>query len=175
LRPTRRFRYQDPGEVGAESITAAGGARREDGHITAAASDVENVLPVLDLRGREQPRRQPPQHPLMPFTLLDELPPAGSVPVFGLLHIHRHEGHAMPAPVAPPAKRRLRRASRCSGPGRCPTWRSWNARAVPAACVSAAAGVGSVENGLVKFAMERVICVFASAFARPLREARQPG
>jgi hypothetical protein len=30
----------------------------------------------------------------MPLTLLDELPPAGSVPVLGLLRIHRHEGHA---------------------------------------------------------------------------------
>ena len=94
-----RFRYQDPGEVGAQSLPAAGGARREDGHITAAAPDVENVLPVLDLRGGQQPRRQPAQHPLMPLTLLDELPPTGSVPVFGLLHIHRHEGHAMTGPV----------------------------------------------------------------------------
>ena len=39
------------------------------------------------------------QRTLMPITLLDELPPTGSVPVFGLLHIHRHEGHAMPGPV----------------------------------------------------------------------------
>jgi hypothetical protein len=30
----------------------------------------------------------------MPLTLLDEVPPAGSVPVLGLLRIHRHEGHA---------------------------------------------------------------------------------
>jgi hypothetical protein len=94
-----RLRYQDPGEVGAESMTAGGGARREDGHLTAAASDVENVLPVLDLRGREQPRRQAAQHPVVPLTLLDELPSTGSIPVFGLLHIHRHEGHAMPGPA----------------------------------------------------------------------------
>ena len=84
----------DPGEVRAHSVPAAGGACREDGRITAAAPDVENVLPVLDLRGGEQPRRQPAPHPLMPLTLLDELPPAGSVPVLGLLRIHRHEGHA---------------------------------------------------------------------------------
>jgi hypothetical protein len=39
----------------------------------------------------------------MPLTLLDELPPTGPVPVFGLLRIHRHKGHAMPglAPDAP--------------------------------------------------------------------------
>jgi hypothetical protein len=30
----------------------------------------------------------------MPLTLLDEVPPAGSVPGLGLLRIHRHEGHA---------------------------------------------------------------------------------
>jgi len=54
----------------------------------------ENVLPVLDLRGGEQSRPQPSQHPLMPFTLLDEFPPAGSIPVPGLLRIHRHERHA---------------------------------------------------------------------------------
>ena len=35
----------------------------------------------------------------MPLTPLDELLPTGSVPVFGLLCIHRHEGHAMPGPV----------------------------------------------------------------------------
>ena len=40
------------------------------------------------------PRRQPAQHPLMPLTLLDELPPARPVPVLGLLRIHRHEAHA---------------------------------------------------------------------------------
>ena len=89
-----RFGYLDPGEVGAESVPAAAGACREDGRVTAAAPDVENVLPVLDLRGGEQPRRQRPQHPLMPLMLLDELSPAGSVPVLGLLRIHRHEGHA---------------------------------------------------------------------------------
>ena len=75
-------------------MPAAGGACREDGRITAAAPDVENVLPVLDLRGGQQPLRQPAPHSLMPLTLLDEVPPAGSVPVLGLLRIHRHEGHA---------------------------------------------------------------------------------
>jgi hypothetical protein len=30
-------------------------------------------------------------------TLLDEVPPAGSVPVLGLLRIHRHDGHAREA------------------------------------------------------------------------------
>jgi hypothetical protein len=89
-----RFGHLNPGEVGAESVPAAGGACREDGHLTAAASDVENVLPVLDLRGGEQSRPQPAQHPLVPLTLLDEFPPAGSVPVPGLLRIHRHERHA---------------------------------------------------------------------------------
>jgi len=89
-----RFSHLNPGEVGAESVPAAGGAGREDGHLTAAATDVENVLPVLDLRGGEQSRPQPSQHPLMPFTLLDEFPPAGSIPVPGLLRIHRHERHA---------------------------------------------------------------------------------
>src|SRR5207248_393226 len=34
----------------------------------------------------------------MPLTLLDKLPPAGSVPVLGLLRIHRHEGHATSHP-----------------------------------------------------------------------------
>jgi len=33
-------------------------------------------------------------------TLLDKLPPAGSVPVLGLLRIHRHEGHATSPPTA---------------------------------------------------------------------------
>ena len=91
--PTR-FGYLDPGKVRAQSMPVAGGARREDGRITAAAADVENVLPVLDLRGGEQPRRESAPHPLMPLTLLDELPPARPVPVLGLLHIHRHERHA---------------------------------------------------------------------------------
>src|SRR6202035_681106 len=86
--------HLDPGEVRAESMPAAGGPRREDGHLTAAAPDVENVLPVADLRGDEQPRPQRAQHPLMPFTLLDELSPACAVPVLGLLHVHRHERHA---------------------------------------------------------------------------------
>jgi hypothetical protein len=89
-----RFRYQDPGEIGAQSAPAAAGACREDGRVTASTPDVENVLPVPDLHGGEQPRRQPVQHPLMPRMLLDELPPTGSVPVLGLLHIHRHEGQA---------------------------------------------------------------------------------
>jgi hypothetical protein len=39
-----RFGYLDPGEVGAKSVPAAGGACGEDGRITAAAADVENVL-----------------------------------------------------------------------------------------------------------------------------------
>src|ERR1039457_4661550 len=89
-----RFGYLDPGQVGAESVPAAGGACREDGRITAAAPDVENVLPVLDLCSGEQPRPQPAQTPLMPLTLLDEVPPAGPVPVLGLLRIHRHKGNA---------------------------------------------------------------------------------
>ena len=47
---------------------------------------------------------RPTQHLLMALTLLDELPPAGPVPVLGLLRIHRHEGHAnrpatLPGPV----------------------------------------------------------------------------
>jgi hypothetical protein len=37
------------------------------------------------------PGPQRAQHPLVPLTLLDEFPPAGSVPVLGLLRIHRHE------------------------------------------------------------------------------------
>jgi hypothetical protein len=81
-------------KVRAQSMPAAGGARREDGRITAAAPDVENILPILDPRGGKQPRRQPAQHPVMPLTLLDELPPARPVPVLGLLRIHRHEAHA---------------------------------------------------------------------------------
>jgi hypothetical protein len=89
-----RFGYLDPGKVRAQSASAAGGACRQDGHITATAPDVENALPVLDLRGGQQPRLQPAQHVLMPLTLIDELPPAGSVPVLGLLRIHRHERHA---------------------------------------------------------------------------------
>jgi hypothetical protein len=72
-------------KVRAQSMPAAGGARREDGRITAAAPDVENILPILDPRGGKQPRRQPAQHPVMPLTLLDELPPARPVPVLGLL------------------------------------------------------------------------------------------
>ena len=58
--------------------------------ITAAAPDVENVLPVPGRRGAEQPRRQPAPRPLLPLRLLDEVPAAGSVPVLGLLHVHRH-------------------------------------------------------------------------------------
>jgi hypothetical protein len=85
-----RFGYLDPGKVRAQGMPAAGGAGRRDGHITAPASDVENVLPVRDLRGGQQPGLQPTQHPLMPLALLDELPPAGPVPGLGLLRIHRH-------------------------------------------------------------------------------------
>ena len=48
-------------------------------------------LPVLDLRVGEQPHRQPATHPLPPLTLRDEVPPAGFVPVLGLLRIDRHE------------------------------------------------------------------------------------
>jgi hypothetical protein len=92
--PAARFGYLDPGQVRAQSVPAAGGVCREDGRITAAAPDVENVLPVLDLRAGQQPRRQPAPHPLPPLTLLDKVPPAGSVPVLGLLRIHRHEGNA---------------------------------------------------------------------------------
>jgi hypothetical protein len=66
-------------------------ARPEDGGVTASAPDVENILPELDLRAGEQPRCQSAQHPLMPLTLFDEFPPAGSVPVLGLLCIHRRE------------------------------------------------------------------------------------
>jgi hypothetical protein len=103
--PTR-FGHLDPREVRAERVPAASGACREDGRVTASAPDVENVLPVPDLRGGEQPRLQPAQHPLVPLTLLDELPPAGSVPVLGLLHIHRHERPAtsMLARSPPPAE-----------------------------------------------------------------------
>ena len=89
-----RLGHLDPGKVRAQGVPAAGGACREDSRLTAAAPDVENVLPVLDRRGGQQPRPQRAQHPLMPLTLLDELPPAGSVPVLGLLGIHRHESHA---------------------------------------------------------------------------------
>jgi hypothetical protein len=96
-----RLGHLDPGKVRAQSRPAAGGARRENGHITAAAPDVENLLPVLDPRGSQQPPRQSAQHPLMPLTLLDELPPAGPVPVLGLLHIHCHEGHATSPRKAP--------------------------------------------------------------------------
>jgi hypothetical protein len=49
-----RFGYLDPGKVRAQSMPAAGGARREDGRITAAAPDVENILPVLDPRAGKQ-------------------------------------------------------------------------------------------------------------------------
>jgi hypothetical protein len=104
------FGYLDPGQVRAESAPAAGGACREDGRIAAAAPDVENVLPVLDLRGNQQPRRQPAPHSLMPLTLLDEVPSAGSVPVLGLLRIHRHEGHVTSARTRP----------RASNPGKTP-------------------------------------------------------
>src|SRR5581483_313882 len=81
-----RLGYLDPGKVRAQSVPAAGGVRGQDRQLTAAAPDVEDVLPVLDHRGR--------QHPLMPLALLDELPPAGPVPVLSLRRIHRHEGHA---------------------------------------------------------------------------------
>jgi hypothetical protein len=37
-------------KVRAQSMPAAGGARREDGRITAAAPDVENILSILDPR-----------------------------------------------------------------------------------------------------------------------------
>ncbi len=77
-------RPRGSGKVRAQSMPTPGGARRQDGRLTAAAPDVENVLPVLDRRGGQQPRPRPAQHPLMPLTLLDELPPAGSVPVRGL-------------------------------------------------------------------------------------------
>jgi hypothetical protein len=93
-REPARFGYQDLGQVRAQSVPAAGGACGEDGHLTAAGPDVQNVLPILDLRGGQQPRPQPAQHPFMPLTLLDELPPARPVPVLGLLRIHRHERHA---------------------------------------------------------------------------------
>lgn len=68
-------------------------------HITAAASDVENVLPVLTCaaasnRAVSRPsirscrsRCSTNSHPLAPFQSS------------ALLHIHRHEGHAMPGPV----------------------------------------------------------------------------
>jgi hypothetical protein len=46
-----RFRYQDPGEIGAQSAPAAAGACREDGRVTASTPNVENVLSVPDLRG----------------------------------------------------------------------------------------------------------------------------
>src|SRR6185312_12882647 len=41
-----RFGDLDPGKVRAQGAPAAGGACRQDGHITATAPDVENVLPV---------------------------------------------------------------------------------------------------------------------------------
>jgi hypothetical protein len=69
-------------------------ARGQDRRLTAAAADIENALPVLDRRGGQQPRPEPAQHQRMPLTLLDKLPPAGSVPVLGLLRVHRHDGHA---------------------------------------------------------------------------------
>ena len=98
--PTR-LGYLNPGKIRAQHVPATGGARRQDSRLTAAAPDVENVLPILDRRGGQQPRPQPAQHPLMPLTLLDELPPAGPVPVLGLLHIRRHEGHATSPHKAP--------------------------------------------------------------------------
>src|SRR6202034_748723 len=117
--------HLDPGEVGAESVPAASGAGREDGHLTAAAPDIENVLPVLDLRGGEQPCPQPAHHPLMPLTLLDEFPPAGSVPVLGLLRIHRHERHAT-SPATLPGPVPMRR----------PVRYCWRSRRWAAACQS---------------------------------------
>lgn len=68
-------------------------------HITAAASDVENVLPVLTCAAASNRAVSRPSirscrsrcsmnsHPLAPFQSS------------ALLHIHRHEGHAMPGPV----------------------------------------------------------------------------
>ena len=84
-----RFGQLDLRQVSAQGLPAAGGPGREDGHVTAAASDVKNVVRVLDLPGREQPRRQPAPHSLVPLALLGEVPPAGSVPGLGLLRIHR--------------------------------------------------------------------------------------
>jgi hypothetical protein len=95
-----RLGHLDPGQVRAQSVPAAGGARREDSRITAAAPNIENVLPVLDRRGGQQPRPQPAQHLLMPLTLLDELPTAGPVPVLGLLRIHGHDDNAASAQPA---------------------------------------------------------------------------
>jgi hypothetical protein len=37
----------------------------------------------------------------MPLTLLDELPAAGSVPILGLLRIHRHDDNATLPRIAP--------------------------------------------------------------------------
>jgi len=106
------FGYLDPGKVRAQSVPAAGGTCRQDGRITATAPDVENILPDLDPRAGQQPRREPALHPLVPLTLLDELPPAGSVPVLGLLRIHRHGGHATFAPQPLPGPRPMGRPVR---------------------------------------------------------------
>jgi hypothetical protein len=89
-----RFGHLDRGQVGAQDLPAGRGPGREDSHVTAAAADVENVLPVPDPRAGEQPRRQRAPHSLVPLALLDEVPPAGSVPGLGLLRVHRHERHA---------------------------------------------------------------------------------
>jgi len=76
-----------------EDTALAGG---EDGHVTAAAPDVEDAVPGLDPPAGQQPRRQPGPHSLVPLALLDEVPPAGSVPGLRLGRIHHHAGHAMP-------------------------------------------------------------------------------
>jgi hypothetical protein len=96
-----RLSHLDPGKVRAQSMPAAGGARRQQSRLTAATPDIENVLPVLDRRGGQQPRPQPAQHPLMPLTLLDELQSPGAIPVLGLPRIHRHESHATSPRKAP--------------------------------------------------------------------------
>ena len=96
-----RFGHLDPGKVRTQSMPATGGAGRQDGRLTTAAPNVEDILSVLDRRSGQQPCPQPAQHPLVPLTLLDELPPAGSVPVLGLLHIHHHEDHATSPHKAP--------------------------------------------------------------------------
>ena len=66
----------------------------------AAIQDGEYVLPGPDPGAGQQPRRQPALHPLMPLTMLDELPPAGPVPVLGLLRIHGHDDNAASAQPA---------------------------------------------------------------------------
>ena len=65
-----RFGDLDPGRVRAQGAPAP--AARAAKMVTSPQPhpDVENVLPVLDLRGGQQPRLQPTQHPLMPLTLL---------------------------------------------------------------------------------------------------------